>query len=893
MKLKKIFSGLHDETKEPQDRMFVLVVIVAMAALVLITIVGVILGESTEDLLILGLSFPVFGVFTMLAFKYDKVQFFAKLAGALLILVIMPMTFITSGGMNGGAPMWFIFVALFVSLIIIGKMRWVLLGILMLVICGCYYIQYYHPELMTPHTEEMAFKDSLISVLMITLLLCLLVRYEILILKEAYRRAEEQRKEIDELNKSQSKFFSSMSHEIRTPINTIIGLNEMILRENISDEVAEDANNVRSASKILLHLINDILDMSKFESGKMELTPGNYDIGKMISEIVGMFWMRTKEKGLEFHVDVDPDLPMELYGDEVRIEQILINVLNNAIKYTMEGSVKLSIQYRRLNEKRCQIIYSVTDTGIGIKKESIPYLFTAFKRIDENENKHIEGTGLGLSIVKQLVELMNGTISVNSVYTKGTTFIITIPQEIAGDEKVRIGKVDIEKNNEEKRHLAYHSRFEAPEARILAVDDNASNLLVLTKLLKATGMNIDTVQSGRQALEKTMVNEYDLIFLDHMMPEMNGIECFHAIKSQVGGVNRDTKVVILTANADSESKAMYVKEGFDGYLVKPTSGEKLEKECMRLLPKDIVHAVYTDDSIVEESMSWLKDHDRKEEVLISADSVADISADLIKKYNISIIRHKLITTEGIFTDGKEIESEGLISYMTKSGNIAQNMAPSVEDFESYFAKLLTKANNIIHISISGKVTDSAYSAAAEASKAFDNVTVIDSKHLSSGQALMVLEACQMVKEGLSVDEIRKRLESSWKNFSTSFVVRDLEYMEKAGQVDSGILSITRALMVRPVLTMKKGKITVGKLFFGSQENSWRKYIASELRFTQNIDKKLLFVTYVGMSQKDLDLVKEEIEKRATFERIIFQKASPVIALNCGPGTFGLLYKKKN
>jgi DegV family protein with EDD domain len=338
---------------------------------------------------------------------------------------------------------------------------------------------------------------------------------------------------------------------------------------------------------------------------------------------------------------------------------------------------------------------------------------------------------------------------------------------------------------------------------------------------------------------------------------------------------------------------MYVKEGFDGYLVKPTSGEKLEKECMRLLPKDMVHAVYTDDSIVEESMSWLKDHDRKDEVLISADSVADISADLIKKYNISIIRHKLITTEGIFTDGKEIESEGLISYMTKSGNIAQNMAPSVEDFESYFAKLLTKANNIIHISISGKVTDSAYSAAAEASKAFDNVTVIDSKHLSSGQALMVLEACQMVKEGLSVDEIRKRLESSWKNFSTSFVVRDLEYMEKAGQVDGGILSITRALMVRPVLTMKKGKITVGKLFFGSQENSWRKYIASELRFTQNIDKKLLFVTYVGMSQKDLDIVKEEIEKRATFERIIFQKASPVIALNCGPGTFGLLYKKKN
>ena len=892
MKFKNIISGIKDENKDPQERMFIMVVLVALAALAIIFIVGLIIGESLQDMLTLGIAFPVFITVFILAFKLDKVQLFAKISAALLILVVMPITFFTSGGIYGGTPLWFIFIALFVSLIISGAMRWILLSVMMLVIGACYFVQYNYPDFITEHTESMAFQDSLVSVIIVCFLVCILVRFEILILKDAYKRADAQRKEIDELNKSQSKFFSSMSHEIRTPINTIIGLNEMILRENISDEVAQDANNVRSASKILLHLINDILDMSKFESGKMELTPVKYDMGKMISELVGMFWMRVKEKGLEFHVDVDPELPLEFFGDEVRIEQILINILNNAIKYTTEGSITLSIQYRRMDEKKCLVIYNVTDTGMGIKKESMPYLFTAFKRIDETENRHIEGTGLGLSIVKQLVELMNGDITVNSVYTKGSTFIITIPQEIAGDAKIKLGNFDLEKNREEKKKSqVYHARFEAPEAKILAVDDNASNLLVFTKLLRDTGMKIDTVQSGKLALEKTLTNEYNIIFLDHLMPEMDGIECLHAIRNQVGGLSRDSKMVVLTANADSESRSLYIKEGFDGYLVKPTGGEILEKECMRLLPKDMVRAVYADDSIVEESMSWLKEHERKEEVLISTDSVADISKDLLDKYNISIIRHKLITNDGIFTDGKEIESQGLISYMERDGSSAKNLAPNVEEFENYFAGLLTKANNIIHISISGKVTDSAYAAAAEASKAFDNVTVIDSAHLSSGQGLMVIEACKMAREGMDAKSISTAISGMKNNFSTSFVVSDLEYMSKAGQVGNRIVSLTRALMMRPVLRMKRGKISVGKFYFGSQENSWKKYIASELRFTQNIDKSLLFVTYVGMTQAELDIVKEEIEKKADFERIIFYKASPVIALNCGPGTFGLLYKK--
>ena len=891
MRFKKWISGLFDQNKDAHERILILLTIVAMSALFIITVVGAVIGESKADLIILGGAFVVFGLIAFLAFHFNKVQLCATIVAAILVFVVMPVTFITGGGIYGGSPVWFIFCAVFVCMIISGKRRFFLMTGNLVVAIICFFIQYFHPEIIAEHTKEMVFKDMLISVILVCLLVCFLVEFEVRILREAFRASEKQRHEIDELNKAQNTFFSSMSHEIRTPINTIIGLNEMILREDISDEVAEDANQVRSASKMLLNLINDILDMSKIESGKMELTPATYNMGDMISEIVGMFWLRAKEKNLDFHINVDPALPMELFGDEVRIKQVLINILNNAIKYTSEGSVTLAIQFKQEDEKHGTVTFTVTDTGIGIKKESIPFLFNAFRRVDETENRYIEGTGLGLAIVKQLVELMHGTITVNSVYTRGSTFIVDIPQEVVGGDITGERFISGEVKDHAVEHSNYKKRFDAPDARLLVVDDSSSNLLVVTKLLRDTGIQIDTAESGAEALEKTLTNEYDLIFMDHMMPGMDGIECLHQIKNQVGGMCKNTRVVALTANAGSDNKVLYSSAGFDGYLVKPTSGEALENECLRLLPKNLVHAVYTDDRIVEESMSWLKDHDRKDEVIISTDSVADISPDLLLKYKIAIIPHKIKTEKGIFTDGKEIEAQGLVNYMEDGDKVVKNSAPSVEEYEQFFAELLTRAHNIIHISISKDVNDSGCPMALEASEAFDNVTVVDSGHLSSGQGLMVLEACRMVREGMDAKTIKATLEKERKKFSTSFVVSSLKYMTRAGQVDNWINVVSNAILMRPVLKMKNGRIGVGRIFFGTQEHSWKRYIDTELRFSQNIDKSLLFVTYVGMSQKDLDYIKEEIARRVTFDQIIFQKASPVIALNCGPGTFGLLYKK--
>ena len=704
-------------------------------------------------------------------------------------------------------------------------------------------------------------------------------------LHEQLNTAAKQHSEIEMLNKAQNSFFSNMSHEIRTPINTIIGLNEMILRE----DVREDAANIKAAGKLLLNLINDILDMSKFQSGRMQLLYAPYHTGNMLSDIVGMLWIRAKEKKLEFHIDVSPEIPAELIGDEVRVKQILINVINNAIKYTKEGSVSLTVQCERKEDKICNMIYTVTDTGIGIKTEDIPYLFSAFKRVDEKVTKHIEGTGLGLSIVKQLVDLMGGKVTVNSVYTKGSTFIIEIPQRV--EREGRVGEYDFTKAGDRKKS-DYIPKFEAPEARILVVDDNEANLMVVSKLLRDTKVRIDAVTSGAEALRKTLNIRYDVIFMDHLMPEMDGIECRRKIKEQTGGRCRDTSIVILTANADEENRALYARENFDGYLPKPVSGEELENELYTLLPKELVHITGHRTDLAEETISWMNANRQRKSVVVTTESVADLPTELLKKYSIAVLPHKVITAEGIFKDGKEIETLGVLKYMENPNHSVKPLGPTVKEAEEFFAKQLTNANNVIHISISSKVENSGYAPAMEASKSFDNVFVIDSAHLSSGQGIMVLEACRMAEEGKSAEEIIQALEKLTKKIHTSFIVDNLDFLARAGQVGTGTANVVKSLMGRPVLKLKKGKMGVGMTYFGSRENAWRSYINSILAAGSAIDTRMLFVTYVGINKSEADWIKAQIEKKMKFDAIYFKQASPAIAVNCGNGTFGLLYLEK-
>ncbi len=892
----------HGKNEENSKRLFMTISCMIIPGMTLFCILGYVFdmsstldgGSSVGKVITSLVLFLVCTGLTIAAITTNKIQVFATIISVIMMSLMLPLTVNSFGGQSR-TMIWYAAVALYIMLIISGVKRYILLGLLAISALTVHVIGYFvmhRTENGVTFVVRDIFESFIVYILLVFVctVICVMVGIEMISLKKAVSESDEQKEEIETLNKAQNRFFSSMSHEIRTPINTIIGLNEMILREDISDEVAEDARNIQSASKMLLSLINDILDMSKIESGQMTLTNAPYKTGDMLSDIVGMIWIRAKEKELRFHVDIDPHIPGELVGDEMRIKQILINVLNNAVKYTKEGSVTLSIGFRDNGDDTCIMTYTVTDTGSGIKKENIPYLFTAFKRVDEDKNKYIEGTGLGLSIVKQLVDAMGGTVTVNSIYTKGSTFVIEIPQgKTTGKE---VGELNLEKRGDKTFRREYRQKLTASDAKVLIVDDDSANLLVETKLLRDTLVKTDTAKSGKEALEKTLNNEYDLIFMDHMMPEMDGIECLHRIREQEGGLNRSTKIAVLTANAGSEEKELYAREGFDAYIVKPVSGSELEDVLIKLLPREQIKIEGTE--FADEQSSVFEDVElkRRKPLVITSETVCDLPRQMLAELGIPVIEYHVRTEDGDFFDGREAEGRGIASYLLESGKAAYSKHPSVEEYESFFAQELLHANNIIHIAMSRKV-GKGYDNSSKAAESFDNVRVIDSKHLSSGMGLFVLEAVRLAKENISPDELVRRMQSFEKNVHTSFIVEDTEYLARGGRISRFVNTIAKSFYLHPELLMKKGKLGIGALFVGDTLSVWNTYIRTALMAPHRIDDKLLFVTYSGLNSNDIKEIDSIIRKRVNFKRIIYQKASSAVSANCGPGTFGLLFLYKH
>lgn len=886
MNLKKIIEPIGDSNVSLQERLFRLLTLIGLIGMAVAVIMGIAVGESALNNIGMVLGFILFFGLIYFSIHFHKIQAGAVIIGGLLVYLVMPFNFLTTGGLYGGGSSWFLLAFVFVALLVENRIKYVLMASGLVISWGCYILAYFYPSVLAMHTVEMAYIDSAVSMTVVAFLTCGMLLFQNSIYRSSNRTARQRKQEIEELNQAQNRFFSSMSHEIRTPINTIIGLNEMILRETTSDEIAADAKDIQTASKMLLALINDILDMSKMESGKMDIVPVSYNVGDMLSEIVNMIWVRTKEKGLEFHIDVDQKMPSQLLGDEVRIKQILINVLNNAVKYTAEGSITLSIQCRRQEHGRAQIVYSVADTGMGIKKENIPYLFSAFKRVDEEKNRHIEGTGLGLSIVKQLVDLMGGDISVNSVYTKGTTFIITIPQEIVSEEE--IGNIDIEARHAINARKYYKRSFEAPRARILIVDDNDANLMVEAKLLRDTKVQTETAGSGAECLQKTLKNRYDVILMDHLMPEMDGVVCLHEIRAQAGGLNQETPVIILTANAGSENQKLYKREGFDGYLTKPITGGQLEAELLRHLPEEIVTLADRKDSFGVVQAPFVERTKKKMFLLVSTDSVSDLPQEMTERARVAVMPYRVVTEGGEFIDGQETDTDGVLAYI-RSGRRAHSESPSVAEYEAFFAEQLTKAQCVIHLTMSGKVSKG-YGNALEASESFDNVEVIDTGHLSSGMGFIVLQAAEYAASGMSQEAVIEGIQRMRSQVRTSFIVDDTEYLLRAGRISPRINTICKAFMVHPVLVLKNSKMMVGAIMIGTKKTVWRKYIESVLSNAGRIDKKLLFITHAGLSNEELQEIEKTVRKKVNFDQIIYQKASPAISINCGMGAFGLLFK---
>ena len=889
-KIQNFIEKMFSEKLPFHERMNHMVLLLVFAASVIGT-GRVFLGADSRVLYALLAMCAVSGLAIWIAVTRRNM----KLASWLLIIgtnmILFPIVFILSGGTQSGTPVWFVLGLVYIFLLFEGRSFFLAFSLSVLSFLLTYLVSYYKPMILPPSTRFYGFTDSFVTLLCVSCFIGILLKSQAKTYERERQIAEQQKREVEQMARSKDTFFANMSHEIRTPINTIIGLNEMILRDDISDEIAENAINIQNASKMLLTTINDILDLSKLESGKMDIVPTQYEISSMFSDLVNLVWIRAHQKDLEFKVDIDPEIPSMLYGDEVRIKQVVTNLLTNAVKYTDTGSVTLTAKCERIAADQILLRISVQDTGMGIRKEGLDDLFNSFKRVDESDNRNIEGTGLGLSISKQLMEMMGGKITVDSVYHQGSTFTIELKQRIVNVRP--IGAINFAAQKQLNQRARYRQTFIAPDARILVVDDNAMNLMVAVKLLRDTKVQVDTAESGKEALKKTAESAYHLILMDHMMPEMDGAATLRALRSQSKGFCQKTPVIALTANVMSDAEQVYRNMGFDGYLAKPISTSLLEAGLLQYLPHELIEFLAKEEE--EEEAAYEGPNQvssaRKRKVAITADCICDLPKDLLERFHISLMYCYVHTKEGRFCDLFEISSDSLLAYLETVGNEAHSSTAAPSEYEYFFAEALAEAEHVLHITATADLSG-AYPNASQAAGSFDNVTILDSGHISSGHGLVVLYAAMLAEEGKTVPEICKALKTYKERVFSNFLVPGTATLHRCGKVSGAVHRLCTVLNLHPVLAMSKNKLGLWRIETGNMHQATRQYVKKLFRHSAQIDSRLLFVTYAGCSVSQIDEILAVVERYIKFDKIVLQKASATVSSNCGIGTFGLMFVKK-
>jgi len=890
--IRKLHDVVHGRNRDIREQLFRVILVVGAVVTVVAIFAGLMLETAIENTVPLLVLLAVIAVAGVATFRYHKTEFAATFFALIIIGLIFPLVFFIGGGVMSGATVWFVLGILYLFLMFRGAKLLVFLGLAVCVDALSYILAYLHPELVTDlASRSEVYGDSLFAVLTVGIAVGVIMRYQILLYEHERKLSDAQKEKIEEIGRSKDAFFTNMSHEIRTPINTIIGLNEMILREKASEEIAEDAMNIRSASKMLLTLVNDILDFSQIQSDHMEIVPVEYRTKDLFLDVIDLIHVRMQEQELDFFVDIDVDLPSVLLGDEKRIKQILINILTNAAKYTKKGSVTLEVHGEILDAAWENLTISVADTGIGIKKEDLASLYDSFQRVDMEKNRRIEGSGLGLAITKQLVSLMGGTINVDSIYTKGSTFTVTLQQKIV--DFMPMGPIDYAEHLKSQEGEYYKQSFEAPEARILIVDDNEANLVVAEKLLRSTKVQIDTAKSGPECLEWTKKKMYHCILLDCMMPGMDGVETLRAIRRQENGLCRRSPIIALTANASAADEQRYIDDGFDGYLAKPVEGMQLEAEILKFLPEDILeYRRNVEEHRRSAAAAKAILHRKRKKILIAADCVCDLPQELVEKYDIRIMYLYIETVSGCFRDTKEIDADNLSRYLASGRGQAHAVSAPVEEYEAFYAEALMEAEKVIFISLAAHAGVS-YGHAVAAASGFDNVHVIDSGHISCGEGLLALIAANMVQHGCNVGEICAGLERSKKYIESGFLLTDANTFYRTGYTKKFVAQFCRWFGLHPELIMRQSSLKIGDFRIGRIENARRRFVRRSLNRKDRIDDRVVFFSYAGCSVREQQMMTEEIGRCVPFKKSFVQKACVSNASNSGLGVVGIAYLIKN
>ncbi len=886
--IKKTKAVLYNENLTMQEKLFRIFMPVSMTGFLFAAIMGFVVRRSWFVSLILIATAFIFQLTRTISLKRNNTHAGALFISIYLNFILAPFAFMASGGAASGAPIWFALGIIFSFLMLHGA-ECAVMVIASIVVDGIiYYVGLRFPMYMLElNSREAIYIDSCWSMIFVGVVTGLFIHFQNLIYKEETSIAMRQKEEIEKLNEAQSNFFSKMSHEIRTPINTIIGMNELNLREEVPQTVVDNCENIEGASRILLSLIDDILDLSRLESGKMSLELVRYQTEDLFSDVLHIARRQAIEKGLTLTANISPTIPRTLYGDKVRLQQILLNLLINAIKYTDKGSVILSVQEDGIGPDEIRLHISVADTGIGIRKDSIPYVFDSFQRVDERNHRGIEGSGLGLAICKQFVELMGGKISVDSIYSEGSTFHVALNQKVL--DSAPIGALDVFSGSSSDHREKYVPTFEAPEAKVLIVDDDAMNRVLSTRILSATRIQVDTAKSGREALEYTRKTIYHLILMDHKMAEMDGVETFRMIRIQEEGLNQKTPIVAMTASALENMEDFYRNRGFAGYITKPITGKVLENIIMGYIPKELLE-IQRNRLTTEEMVDARAIGQHKRRLLITTDCTADIPREVLGKLDIRLMPFYVVTSEGRFRDGAEIDSEDLLSYLGQTGSVAHVDSSSVEEYERFFGEALLEAEEVIHIAMASHV-GAGFETAMEASRSFEDVTVVDSGQLSCGIGLLTLRAIQMVEDGFSRDEVIAHLEDVKQRIHATFLISSIELMTRNELLSTSFANFCSRYRLRPSVKCKNSSIRVNFLYVGSFESRARRYIKRELK-GKSIDRSRLFLVYSGCSAREVEFIRKEISRYVDFEEIIIQSSSATNSCGCGLGAFGLVYETK-